>query len=81
MRLPGRPKRSWEGSYELCDKEIGLEHENWIYLALDMNQRLCLVKIVMKKWGNSYLAEDLLVCFKKDRAAWNQVGKPCILPE
>jgi hypothetical protein len=61
MRLPGRSKRSWEGRYELCDKEIGWERENRIYLALDMNQRLSLVKIVMKMWGNSCLAEDLLV--------------------
>jgi len=57
MRLPGRPERGWE----LCDKEMGWERENWIYMDLDTNQRLCLVKIVMKKWGNSCLAEDLLV--------------------
>ena len=34
---------------------------NRIYLALDMNQCLCLVKMAMKMWGNSCLAEDLLV--------------------
>jgi len=36
-------------------------HVNRIYLALGTNQYLCLVKTVMKMWGNSCLAEDLLV--------------------
>jgi hypothetical protein len=61
MRIPGRLKRSWERGYEVCDKEIVWEHENRVYLALDMNQRLCPVKIVMKMWGHSCLDEDLLV--------------------
>jgi hypothetical protein len=40
MRLLGRPKHSWERGYKLCDKEIGWEHVNRIYLGQDMNQRL-----------------------------------------
>jgi hypothetical protein len=61
MRLPGRPEGSWEGRHELCDEEMGWERENRNCLLLDMNQRLCLVKIVMEIWGYSCLVEDLLV--------------------
>jgi hypothetical protein len=46
-RLLGRPKRRWEDNIKMDFREIGIDGENWIWLAQDRIQWRAFVNTVM----------------------------------